>query len=649
MHQRYRWRGWEPLSPGAGATVTSGRLPSGVAVRNRMFPKIRSWLALGAPLELLSPLSVVRVVSVVLCLIWAGEAAAFPWSTAGLAVVLFAVAAGAGAWLAMFHVSKLSPRGCGALLVVATALQLLVVATSPGPGAGVASLGPLLIPGVTVAFFYPGRDVARHHAFTTAGVLAATACVVPLGAAVAATLLWSVSMLAALLLLQVAMTAMGRSGTTDPETGLPNGIGLARRLASDRERRSLTLVALHLGGVEDARRALGHDAGAELLRRAVEDLGQVLPPDAVVARVDGDELVVAQSHAGTPGAGPPEVLARELASVIHAGRYLIDGVEVSLRAHAGVVACEERPDVAELVRRASLAARRASRAGVVCVTWDGTDGSFTAGDLALLADLRLAAARGELHLAYQPQLSTASGRVVGVEALLRWRSPTHGPVPPGRFIPLAERTGLVERLTEWVLREALDAQARWRAAGVDCPVSVNLSPRVLGVPGLAATILDELQARGLPAGALTLEVTETAALDLLGAIQLLRPLHDSGVRVSIDDFGTGYTSLAAIPYLPLDELKVDMSFVKRSVASAADEAIVRSVRELAHRLGFTSVAEGVEDAHIAGLMAEIGFDLLQGFQVGEPMVEVDLLAFLGGRQASPGWAPSAMTPLHAPG
>ncbi|HLI24718.1 MAG TPA: bifunctional diguanylate cyclase/phosphodiesterase [Acidimicrobiales bacterium] len=639
--QRYTWRGWEPAADDASTTVISGRLPSGVAVQSRLFPKIRSWLALGAPLELLSPLSVVRVVYAVLSVSWAAEAAAFDWSRAGLAVVLTAAAGAAGTWLAIFHLSRLGARGCGALLGAATALDLLVVAFSPSAALGLASIGLLLVPSVTVAFFFSGRAVARHLAFTSLGMLASTARITPVATAVAVTLTWSLSILATSLLLQVVMIAMGRNGTTDPETGLPNGIGLSRGLRSHHDAPWLTVVALDVAGVDDARQALGYHVGAELLRRAVEDLGQVLAADALIARVDGDQLVVVQTHHRPPRAGADEKLARDLATAIQAGRYVIDQVEVSLRAHAGVISAgTDRPVATELVRRAQLAARQACAAGVTCLAWDGSVGTFTAEDLALLADLRLAVERGELRLAYQPQLSTGDGRVVSVEALLRWDSPVHGPVPPGRFIVLAERTGLIERLTRWVLGEALDAQARWRAAGVDCPVSVNLSPRILGLPDLAATIIAALHTRRLPAQSLTVEVTETAAVALLDAIQLLRPLHERGVRVSIDDFGTGYTSLAAIPHLPLDELKVDMGFVKRSIHSAADQAIVRMVRDLAHRLRLTSVAEGVETDEIRSLMSEIGFDLLQGFSIAKPLGEADLLAFLRGARvaaAPPVW------------
>jgi EAL domain-containing protein (putative c-di-GMP-specific phosphodiesterase class I)/GGDEF domain-containing protein len=401
----------------------------------------------------------------------------------------------------------------------------------------------------------------------------------------------------------------------------------------------LVVAAVLLAGVDDARKALGYRVGTELLRRVVEDVGQVVSPNTLISRVEGDELVVVQTVA-LSGARhtddiPPEArlagdrLAEDLVRTISAGRYLIDRVEVRLRAHVGLAfGIDASVDPAEFVRRASLSAHRAGEVGDSRALWSGDSGNLTADDLALLADLRLAGERSELSLAYQPQLSPASGLIEGVEALLRWNSPRLGSVPPGRFIVLAERTGLIEQLTWWVVAEALDSQARWRAAGIDCPVSVNLSPKMLGSPHVADAIMRELGARSLPGHVLTVEVTETAATDLLRAIDQLRPLHEHGVRVSIDDFGTGYTSFAALPHLPLDEIKVDMSFVQRSLTCDTDEAIVRSIRDLAHRLGLTSVAEGVENSALEKNMTEFGFDLLQGANITMPLKEEDFLDFL---------------------
>ena len=431
--------------------------------------------------------------------------------------------------------------------------------------------------------------------------------------------------------------ATSRLGSLDPDTGLPNGAGLTRRMASRMGGPSFVVAVVRLAGIDDARDALGYEVGADLLRRAVEDLGQVLPPATFIGRIDGDELVVTAGLDPTTEASTSRAdredeaasLAATLSSAIAAGCYLVGEIEVVLRSHVGIaIAPWDGHEVPELVRRASLSAGRAEETGQACHLWGGEGGRMTSTDLSLLADLRMAVNRDELFLTYQPQIAPVSNRVAAVEALVRWNHPRLGVVGPGRFLPLAERTGLVHRLTDWVLDEALDAQVRWRALGFDLPVSVNLSPTCLTNPKVGDRILAALESRALPPQCLTIEVTETAVLDLVQAVTLLRPLYDRGVRISIDDFGTGYTSLAVLPDLPLSELKVDQQFVLRLQNSPADDAIVRTVRELALRLGVHAVAEGVETGELFERTQEYGFDLLQGYFFSRPLEEVRLLAYV---------------------
>ena len=445
--------------------------------------------------------------------------------------------------------------------------------------------------------------------------------------------------------------AARRHGTIDPDTGLPNGFGLAQQVGVV-DQPSFLVAAIVLEGVGSAREALGYQIGTEVLRRAVEDIGQVLSPGATLGRVDGDELVVIvelesveagarERHTaeGSQAVGslPSEVadigrsLADTLVGAIGAGRYLVGDIDVPLSAHVGLSGAPwDGTEVAELVRRASLGARRAEEKGLSLVVWDGDSGTLTIDDLEMLSDLRVAAERGELSLAYQPQIAAATGSVVAVEALLRWVGVDRGAVSPGRFIPLAERIGLINELTRWVVGEALDAQVRWQRDGMDLPVSINLSAKSLPSSELAGWILEELRARHLPTSCLTVEVTETAVADAVQAAAMLAPLHQDGVRISIDDFGTGFTSLALLPTLPVDELKIDQCFVLRALESPADEAIVRTVGDLGHRLGLHVVAEGVETAAIAELMVRAGIDLLQGYHFARPMNEADLRTFVTG-------------------
>jgi EAL domain-containing protein (putative c-di-GMP-specific phosphodiesterase class I) len=628
--------------------VTSTRLPADAPVQSRLFPKTRSWLALGAPLELLSPLSVLRIVYAQALVLWAIEAMALPWPPAAVGWLIGAIVLAAAVWVWLLVVKEIGPRTCRALIGLGSVLAIALVHEGHSTGPVLANALVLLPFAMIVALYLGLRTVVAYQGFVSVALFVALAGDLHLGPAAVVVLASAVLVLSASLIVQVLIRSVWRSGSVDPETGLANGVGLAQRIAGRSEdgghSGAFVVAALFLSGVDDARQALGYRVGSELLRRAVEDLGQVVPPDTVITRVEGDELVLTLDLAGELDADEADqagevpsvaltaglALARTLDAAINSGRYLVDRVEVSLRAHVGLVfAPWDGTDVAELVRRASLSARRAAASGSVSAVWDGDHGTLTGEDLGLLADLRLAAGRGELHLEYQPQMSVVTGRTVSVEALLRWQSPVHGNVPPGRFIVLAERTGLIDRLTQWVVGEALDAQVRWRRELVELPVSVNLSAKTMRLPDLSQWILAELEARHLPSSALAVEVTETAAVELLQAVNLLRPLHDHGIRVSIDDFGTGYTSLAAIPHLPLDEIKVDMSFVQRALTSAADQAIVRSVHELTHRLGLVSVAEGVEDAAIEGLMTEIGFDLLQGYHFSRPLTEQALLEFVG--------------------
>ena len=636
------WNTWDGLADGNSARVRSMRLSRRSNVQSRSFPKIRSWFALGAPLELLSPLSVLRVlfgaglvsasaftsVSIATHDGWVLQTVslvAFAFVSLGLSFIrsvatvgserLTAVAVVAGAAIEVGHGGAIAAAWCGLWLVLVALFAGMFVR----PRAIVTMQLAILIGGAAT--------YARVMGWMQAVGVGA---IVSLVYGVVAVTVWFL------------VLSARRRGEVDPDTGLPNGFGLARHFGGSGERSETTVAVVLLDGLNNVREAMGYQVGIELLRRVVEDLGQVVPADARIGRVGGDELVVVRSsrspeQVAATGVGlvnvPADVLAsaRELAAAlrpaVRAGRYLVAGIELSVRPHIGLaVAPWHGASLIDVVRCASLSASRAMHTGADDVMWDGDGGELTSDDLALLADLRLAADRNELRLAYQPQVAARSGRTVSVEALLRWRSPVHGDVSPGRFIPLAERTGLIDRLTDWVLCEALDAQTRWRGAGWHIPVAVNISAKTLHRPDLPEWVMHELAARHLPPTVLVLELTETApTTDLLHAIAMFRPLHEKGVRISIDDFGTGYTSLAALPALPVDELKIDQSFVRRSVTSPGDHAVVRTVAELAHRLGMVVVAEGVEDDAIRRRMLGCKVDLLQGYHFARPLTESEVL------------------------
>jgi EAL domain-containing protein (putative c-di-GMP-specific phosphodiesterase class I) len=262
--------------------------------------------------------------------------------------------------------------------------------------------------------------------------------------------------------------------------------------------------------------------------------------------------------------------------------------------------------------------------------------------LALVGALRGAVEARALTVAYQPKAELPSGAVAGMEALVRWQDPAHGTVPPDEFIPIAESTGLIAPLCRFVLEVAVGQATRWRAQGLPAGVAVNLSVRNLLEPGLADRVRGLLAASGLPAGLLTLEITEGAVMtDPAAAVAVLHQLAGAGVRLSIDDFGTGYSSLAYLKRLPVDEVKLDKSFVLGMTSDRDDAAIVRSTVELARNLGLRMVAEGVEDQATWDALAAMGCELAQGYHLARPMPAAEATDWLAANRAGRFTMPAA--------
>jgi EAL domain-containing protein (putative c-di-GMP-specific phosphodiesterase class I) len=245
--------------------------------------------------------------------------------------------------------------------------------------------------------------------------------------------------------------------------------------------------------------------------------------------------------------------------------------------------------------------------------------------LALIGELRRAIEQDELLLYYQPQVNLATGQLDGVEALVRWQHPQRGVVPPDEFIPLAEHTGLIAPLSRWVLAEALRQCRSWRDAGLEMRVAVNLSARLLHDEHLVATIGELLQTWDVLPSQLTVEITESAVMvDPGRALALLTRLHQTGVRIAIDDFGTGYSSLAYLKRLPIDEIKIDKSFVLDMPVHDDDATITRSIVDLGHNLGLVVVAEGVETREIWDQLAAMHCDVAQGYYLSRPIPAAEL-------------------------
>ncbi|GIF04007.1 putative bifunctional diguanylate cyclase/phosphodiesterase [Actinoplanes siamensis] len=404
---------------------------------------------------------------------------------------------------------------------------------------------------------------------------------------------------------------------TDPLTGLPNRSMITaegqRRLDDGR-----LAAVLHLGldRFQDANDVLGHHGADTLLHRVAVALRAARGAGDLAARLDGDQFLVLLSD--LPAGHTLQSMGRHIAAGIR-GPHQIDGLPIGVEVSIGVTPADHH-DIQVLQRRAATAMRRAKQERTGVVEWTAGLDTTQRVDLRQLTELRGGLRSGHLRLHYQPLHDATSRAMNGVEALVRWQHPQRGLLPPGLFLPDAERSDVILELTDWVLAEALHQAALWRRAGHHVPVSVNLPAAYLAQDRAVPTILAVLRLERVPADLLTVEITETAVLTHPDEVAAqLAELRLRGVRVAIDDFGTGYTSLGLLPRLPIDELKIDRSFVVRMHDSPAHATIIDSVIAIAKSLGMKVVAEGVEDEPTAADLARAGVDLLQGYHLNRPV------------------------------
>jgi diguanylate cyclase (GGDEF)-like protein len=434
---------------------------------------------------------------------------------------------------------------------------------------------------------------------------------------------------------------------TDELTGLPNRRLFAERLqaALAGDPAPLAVAMVDLDRFKELNDTLGHHAGDALLVQLGGRLAAATGDAGLVARLGGDEFALLLPGAGLARAAD---VARRIGVALQEP-FEIDGLELVMDASVGAALCPEHGHDAEaLLQRADVAMYQAKAARTGFQVYEPSRDRHSRERLELIGELRRALERDELVLHYQPKVALADGRVAGVEALVRWQHPVHGLRGPGAFLPHAEHTALMRPLTLHVLETALAQLAEWRAAGLDLHVAVNLAVQNLldlRTPGQVAELLSR---HGLPAQALTLEVTESLMLhDPQRAGEVLHDLRELGVGLALDDFGTGYSSLEHLKRLPVDELKIDKSFVMSMDTDRANRAIVASTSALGRALGLRVVAEGVESGASAAVLAAIGCDLAQGFHYSPPVPAAQLPALAGMGVAGLAGPRAAAPPLAA--
>ena len=411
--------------------------------------------------------------------------------------------------------------------------------------------------------------------------------------------------------------------THDGLTGLPNRTLFLDRLehaiaSAQRSGDSVGMIMMDLDRFKEINDTLGHHFGDQLLNEIGRRLAQSLRGSDTVARLGGDEFGVSFNAREADHALD---VARRIADSLQVP-FILGGVSIDVNASMGIAIHPlHAPDAGTLMKRADIAMYDAKKNHTNIALYEAGRDEHSVRRLSLLSELRQAIQRDELELHYQPSINFRTSRVAYAEALVRWNHPTHGRMPPDEFIPLAEQSGTIGALTKWVLRAAIRECAGWGREGTPLTVAVNLSALDLFDSELPTYISGLLTEVALPPTRLVLEITESAIMkDPAYALKILRELKSRGIRLAIDDFGTGYSSLAHLKRLPVDELKIDKSFVLNLTAQSTDDAvIVRSTIELGHNMGLTVIAEGVETVEALDILKRLGCDMAQGYYMSAPL------------------------------
>ncbi|HEX9693699.1 MAG TPA: EAL domain-containing protein [Actinomycetota bacterium] len=428
----------------------------------------------------------------------------------------------------------------------------------------------------------------------------------------------------------------------DNLTGLPNRtmfeelleLGMARARRHDL---SVAVLCIDVDDFKLVNESLGYEAGDALLRAVAERLREATRETDLVARQGGDEflLLLADIEGGSvpgfEGTDGAILVVESVAARVHESLrapFNVAGTELYVSASIGIsMFPHDADDASALLKNADAAMYQSRKTvpGSYVLHWRQSEEAL--GKLSLTTRLRKAVENRNWQLHYQPVVELAEGKMVGVEALIRWDDPNAGLVPPGDFIPLAEEMGLIEAIGDWVVEELSRQAAAWRAEGLELEVSFNLSPRQLWQPDLTGKILERLGAAELDPGSIIVEVTESTAMaDPERTLRILRDLNGRGLRLALDDFGTGYSSFARLRYMPVDLLKIDRLFIRDVAKDAQAGDMVRAIIQLAHGLGMTPLAEGIETEDEWRFLVEQGCTLGQGFYFCRPAPAEDILA-----------------------
>jgi diguanylate cyclase (GGDEF)-like protein len=432
-------------------------------------------------------------------------------------------------------------------------------------------------------------------------------------------------------------TALEHQALHDALTGLPNRALLTDRIeqairAARRDSSPLALLIIDLDRFKEVNDTLGHLVGDQLLTQVGERLSEALRQVDTIARLGGDEFAILLPGVDTEQAC---AVAQKLLAALEA-EHQLDELRLYSAGSIGIAMYPEHGTEAQtLIQRADVAMYIAKRGQRGMAVYNAEEDLHSISRLALVADLRRALDEDGLSLHYQPKLELATGRVIGVEALLRWQHPEYGAIPPDQAVELAEQTGLIQRLTLWVIDRAVRQCAEWGLHGLDLEVAVNLSMYNLRNNEIVDTVRESTARHDLPPRRLAMEITENAMMsNPAAAVEVLSSLDAMGVRLAVDDFGTGFSSLAYLKRLPVDELKIDKSFVTDLTRNENDLLIVRSTIELAHNLGLTVVAEGVEDAPTWERLKTLNCDAAQGYYMSRPQEPNALARWLKERSAA---------------